>query len=211
MPTVAPPEHDEEGTPDLLKRFIDKFKSATGGLVDRHTAESLLWFRRRVSKDTKLNRQALIKSHGDYKAKRGRENRNTIVGKLFYFHYEAETAGDKERGVFDEFPMVFIFNSTKSKEGKQVLWGLNLHYATPAERAILYMKLLKLKNTKGWTEKTKLRVSWALIKQVAAHPVYTKCVHAYRVDRMKSRMIEIEPYDWEVAVFLQLQRWKKIT
>lgn len=211
MPTKAPDTEElDEDSPAIVQRFIDKFKAAhRGNAIERHTAESLLWFRRRVSKDTKLNRTALIRSHGDYATKKGREQRYSIIGKLFYFHYAAEMAGNKELGVFDEFPMVFIFNKTKTKEGHQVLWGLNLHYATPAERAILYTKLLKLKTTKGWTEKTKLRLTWNLIKQASASKIYEKCVHAYRVDRLLTKMIEIPAKDWEIACFLQLQKWKR--
>lgn len=201
-------EDDDYLKPDIVARFLKKFKSATKGSIERHTIDSLDWFRKRISKDVNISRTALLKDTGDYRTKSGKED-TSLIGKLYYFNYEAEGVGNSELGVYDEYPMVFIFNSTKTKEGKQVLWGLNLHYATPAERATLYMELLKLKTTKGWSEKTKLKMSWNLIKGVASHRLYKKCVHAYRVDRMKSRLVEIKPEDWEVAVFLQLQRWKR--
>ena len=118
MPTkVKDNDEVEDDSPEIVQRFIDKYKAAhRGNAIERHTAESLLWFRRRVSKDTKLNRTALIRSHGDYATKKGREQRYTLIGKLFYFHYAAETAGNKALGVFDEFPMVFIFNKTKTRQ-----------------------------------------------------------------------------------------------
>lgn len=192
--------------PEVLDRYIKKFNSATNGTIERHTKESLEWFRKRLSKDLNVPRMKLIKDAADYKKRTG--NENSLIGRLYYFHYQAEEAGDKELGVYDEFPMVFIFNSTKNKMGQRVLWGLNLHYATPQQRAVLYTQLLKVK-TGGWSSKTKLRLTWNVIKTISSHKLYEKCVHAYRVDRMKSRLIEIDPREWEVATFLQLAKWSR--
>lgn len=199
-------EDDDFVTPDTVQRFIDKFNKATKGAIERHSAESLDWFRRRISKDSNMSKTRMLKQPGDYKKRRGTENR-TLIGKLFYFQYAAENPGDRALGVYDQFPMVFIFNSTRSKEGHKILWGLNMHYATPQQRAVLYSQLLKLKAGKGYTDQTKLRLTWKLIKSVSQHKLYEKCVHAYRVDRLQSQLIEIHPKDWEVAVFLNLQKW----
>jgi hypothetical protein len=103
--------------------------------------------------------------------------------------------------------MTFVFNTSVSEEGKKLIHAINMHYLLPRERAIVYLKLMKLRNKKGWTNATKLKASWALLKSVANHDLLKKAVHTYRVDRLASKMVEIHASDWEVATFLRLEQW----
>lgn len=198
-------EDDDFVSPEIIQSYLKKFNIATKGAVDRNTKESLTWFQKRLAKDTNPNRMALINNHGDYKTRKGTEK--SLIGRLYYFKYQAEMPGDPELPVYDAFPMIFIFNTGKSEEGNSLVWGLNLHYLQPREKSILLLKLLKLKNNKTWSHRTKLKLSWELIKAHVDHKLYKRAVHAYRVDRMKSRLIEILPLDWEICIHLQLQKF----
>lgn len=201
-------EGDQLERPDIIQGFLDKFQKAqqSDATLERHTKASLDWFRKRISKDLNRNRLSMIQHSGDYKRRTGRENK-TLVGRLYYFHYEAVEAGDKDLQVYDAFPMIFIFNTSLSNDGKKLIHALNMHYLQPRERAFVYLKLMKIRNRKGWTNATKLRISWELIKNLMSHNLYEKAVHTYRVDRLRSKMIEIYPEDWEVACFLRLEKW----
>lgn len=206
-------EADDEDfiSPELIQSYINKFKKAqiSNTALERYTKGSLDWFRMRVSKDTKYNRQRLIKGFGDYTRRTGKENR-TLVGRLYYFEYKAVEAGDRENNVYDQYPMVFIFNASKTDDGKKLLHGLNMHYLHPKERAIVYLKLLQVRNKKNYTSAMKLKLSWQIIKTLVNHKLYEKAVHTYRVDRLQSRMIEIHPAHWEIAVFLRLETWVNV-
>lgn len=198
--------------PEIIQSFTDKFATASGNgaLMQRHSRESLDWFRKTVIKNTRYNRRRIIKGNGDYKVRKGREGRSTLVGRLYYFEYDAQEAGDRELGVYDRYPMVFVFNTSVSKEGHKLIHAINMHYLVPRERALVYLKLMKIRNKKGWTNATKLKASWTILKQVAQHSLLKRAVHTYRVDRvMGSRMVEIHAYDWEIAIFLQLAQWVK--
>lgn len=197
--------------PEIIQAFADKFQKASGSgvLMQRHTKESLDWFRKQVSKNMKYNRRRLIKGNGDYKIRKGRENK-TLVGRLYYFEYDAQEAGDRELGVYDRFPMVFVFNTSISNDGKKLLHAINMHYLVPRERALVYLKLMQLRNKKGWSHATKLKASWNLFKSIAQHSLLKRAVHTYRVDRIVgSRMVEIHAADWEIATFLRLEDWRK--
>lgn len=204
-------DDDDYIPPELISSYITKFKKAqmSNSALERFTKSSLDWFRIRVSKDTKYNRQRLIKGYGDYTRRTGKENK-TLVGRLYYFEYKAVHAGDKENNVYDQFPMVFIFNTSKSDDGKKLLHGLNMHYLHPKERAIVYLKLLQVRNKKNYTSAMKLKLSWQIIKTLVNQRLYEKAVHTYRVDRIQSRLIEIHPAHWEIAVFLRLETWVHI-
>src|ERR1700676_2507205 len=136
--------------PEIIQSFTDKFKSAThnGSEMQRHTKDSLNWFRRQVTKNMNYNRRRIIKGPGDYKVRKGRENK-TLVGRLYYFEYAAEEAGDKELQVYDRFPMVFVFNTSVSNDGKKLIHAINMHYLVPRERAVVYLKLMNIRNKKG--------------------------------------------------------------
>lgn len=195
--------------PDIIQSYIDKFNIAavSNPTLIRHTRDSLDWFRKRVSKDLRKNRYDMIRNPGQYRKRTGRENK-TLIGRLFYFHYEAVQAGDKVNGVYDAFPMVFVFNTSKSGEGKNLIHALNVHYLLPRERAKLYLNLMQVLVNPGWTYRTKLRLSWNIIQSYVKDPhIYERAVHTYRVDRLQSRMIEIYPEEWEIAVFLRLEQW----
>lgn len=194
---------DEAIAPDMITKFWLKFFDANPGDVARHGDVALKWFRIQVSKFMNLKADRIIHAPEGYHATAAKGQRG-MIGKLYLFEYEAQEAGDAESGLYDRYPMVFFFNVSKTKEGKTVLWGLNMHYLEPRYKAVLYKELMKLKTTKGWTPKTKLKAQWDLIKTVCQSRLAERAVHAYRVDRVKSRMIEIPASDWIVAVFLQL-------
>lgn len=204
-------DDDDYMRPEIIQSYIDKFEKANnnGTLMARHSTESLQWFRTRVSKDLRYNRTRLLRDAGDYKRRKGRENK-TLIGRLYYFQYAAVEAGDKELGVYDRFPMVFVFNTSKSNEGDLLIHAINMHYLVPRERALVYLKLMKLRNKKGWTNATKLKATWNLLKSVADHDLLKKAVHTYRVDRILApKMVEIHAADWEIATFLRLEDWRK--
>ncbi len=194
--------------PEVIDRYWQKFFKANGYEAERHGEQALEWFRMRISKDLKVHAKQIITAPSGYN-KFSKEHR-TMLGKLYLFEYKAEQAGDEESGTYDRYPMVFFFNMVKNKEGKTLLYGLNMHYLLPKQRAVLYHGLMKLKVSKKWTPNVKLRMQWDMIKKVANHKLMEKAVHAYRVDRLQSRFVEIQPNDWIIAAFLRLERWVQV-
>lgn len=195
--------------PHLIQRYWEKFFQLHPIDVQRHSDAALDWFRKRVSKDLKVRADQIIKSTDDYNRYAEKHDRS-MIGKLYLYEYEAVEAGDEENGVYDKYPTVFFFNISKSKEGKLLYWGLNMHYLLPKERAAVYSGLMKLKAQKGVTPKTKLKLQWDLIKTVCKHPLVERAVHAYRADRIQSRIVEIPATDWPVALFLRIEKWMSV-
>lgn len=199
---------DDLISPDIVQKYKERFKRINGADADRYTKEALTWFRQRITKD-RANQRRILDAR-EYWKKTGTE-RNQIIGKMYFFQYEAEQAGDAELGIYDEFPLVFIFNTSRSKQGKQLIHAINLHYIIPAERQVLLHELLKIRSSKRMRRNTRIKLTWDVIKAVSTAPIYERMVHTYRVDRMKSRLIEIPAQDWGIVVFLQLQRWVSLS
>lgn len=209
MATPNKPEDEDEVSPLLIQRYNQMFTNLTKGQIQRHTKESLDWFRLRLSKDLHVKANQIIKSTA-YAKRTGHENKG-LIGRMFLFDYSAQNPGDAELGIYDQYPLVFFFNSTKTKDGHTVLFGLNCHYLKPKERMLFFLQLLKLKNSAGYKpKKARLKLTWDAIKRVATHKYFERCVHAYRVDRIQSKLVEIKPFDWEQVIFLSLQHWVHI-
>lgn len=201
-------EDPDAVSPEVVQRFRDRFLKANGVTADMYTREALDWFRREVSKNMNPKAHQIFESRA-YKKRSG--EKKGLIGRLYLFEYDAKEAGDAETGVYDRFPMVFFFNQVKNQAGQTVLYGLNMHYLAPAVRAKVYASLLQLKTQKNMNARQKLRLEWQVIKAVSSHAAVERAVHAYRVDRLKTPLHEIAPRDWSIAVFLQLQKWIKIS
>ena len=195
-----------ENTPDLVRRYIRKFREANGVNAQRHTKESTLWFQKRVSKDFNVRTQRKQLMETD--AYRHRGAGAIEIGRMYLFHYDAIDEGGK-LPYWDMFPVTFFFNKSVSKAGKPLLHGLNLHYLPPKLRYILLMELLKLKTSKGYTPKTRLRLQYEAIKRASQTGVFAPCVKTYRVDHVMSHMTEINANDWEIVTFLNIDQWVK--
>lgn len=196
-------------SPKLIQGFWNRFFKYHPLDFERFGKEALNWFRINVSKTTSVKAETIIRGHEDYTAIAA-SNSKSRIGKLYLYKYKAETAGDEKTGLYDMYPMVFIFNVSKTKTNKLLVHALNMHYLYPKQRYILYLELIKLKTSKTFSEKTKLRLQWQAIKAASSSKLFEKAVHTYRLDRFQSQMIEIPAYDWPVAVFLQIQKWHKI-
>lgn len=195
-------------SPLVVQRFKEKFWKVYPRDADRLSDESLNWFRSRVIKDIKVKQSALLNS-SVYSKKSGTENKQ-LIGKLYFYEYKAVVAGDSDNDIYDQYPLCFFFSSSKTKDDKTLLHGLNIHYLAPKERMILLQGLLTLRSSKTTRPGMRLKLSWEVIKSVSKHALYEKAVHSYRVDRLMSRLVEVPANDWSVVVFLQLQKWKAI-
>lgn len=195
-------------SPKNIELYWSKFFKANKVQEKQYSDEAVEWFRKRVTKDLKVQAGKIIDGPSDYKKRTSKQTARLSSGSLYTFEYEAEAPGG-DHGMYDRFPMVFFFNSYKSKEGKWILLGLNVHYLTPMQRAHLYKGIMTLKNTKGISERTRLRLEWEAITTVAGNKIAEQAIHAYRADRFASQVVEVSPQDWIVAVFLRSERWVK--
>jgi hypothetical protein len=198
---------EEVLSPNIIQRYKDKFTNLTSMKVNLFSDEAITWFRTRISKDSRPNQNTLLNS--SYKKKKA-SGSPSLIGKLYFYHYKAEMAGDPITGTYDAYPMVFFFNSKKDLAGNTILYGLNVHYLSPKEKQILFLEILKVRSTKNITERTRSKITWDIIKSVVSSSIYEKAVHAYRVDRFKSPMVEIPPTDWSIAVFLKLEKFVRV-
>lgn len=190
----------EAQAPDLVKNFTARWRLATGGKLDEFSVEALKWFQREVSKNTKVNGNRLFTDQSNYKKIEGG---GAMIGKMYLYKYKAV-----DTGIWDALPLVFFFNMSTSNDGYSLLHGVNVHYLPLPLRTKFLLELMKLKTSKKKGAKARLRMTWNLIKGVSKSNAYKGAVHTYRVDRIKSQLIEIPMYNWNVVNYLRIAKFQ---
>jgi len=124
---------------------------------------------------------------------------NIILGKMFFYKYDPKWA--KKLPYWDMYPLVFPFE--KAPGG---FYGLNLHYIPPRDRAILMDSLNKYASNEKYDKTTRLELTYALLKGYGrAKP----CVKRYLGDHVASSTVRIDADEWEIAIFLPVERFQK--
>ena len=181
---------------------IDSFNTIlTAGLKQGHipgkTKQARDWFRETAAKFKGVSEGNLMQS--------GNALTSIInVGNMYMFVYDAKHK--KTLPYWDAFPLVFPVS--KTPDG---FIGLNMHYLPLPLRAKLMDMLYTMVTDTNTTEKTKLKATYTMLKDSIAHKLIKPCVKRYLTANMSSRFIFVEPAEWDIALFLPVQRFQNAT
>ena len=126
-----------------------------------------------------------------------------MMGRMFMFEYEAKHA--KTLPYYDSFPLIFPIEF--QADG---FLGINLHYLPYNWRAILMDNLYDLRTNENMDESTRLALAmngYKMLSKSAKYRYFKPCVKKYLYDQVNSRYMEIPPEEWEIALFLPLERF----
>jgi hypothetical protein len=165
---------------------------AAGKLPGR--PDSRDWFRNQARRVVHVNVNRLLQDP--------RTADQMMPGKMYLFGYDPKW---KEKlPYYDAFPLIFPF----SIRGDRV-WGINLHYLPIPLRAALMDELYSLVDNRFKNENKKLRMSYEVLNGAARFRIFKPCIKSYLRGHFMSKFLEI-PYDeWDIAMALPLQRFKK--
>jgi hypothetical protein len=126
-----------------------------------------------------------------------------IPGNMYLFIYEAKYSDSLP--YWDRVPLCMPFDVIPGGFS-----GLNLHYLPPLLRAQLLGKILE-HTDKTLNEKSKIDISWSLLKDFGRFPEARPTVKKYLYNHVKSRFLKIDPTHWKASIFLPLQLFQKNT
>jgi len=176
----------------------------------RFSSESIRWLNANVQK----LRTARSISNGVIQEP-GRPVTKVAKGKLFFFKYDPKYADTLP--YYDTFPLVLILDEY-TEDGHKGFLGLNLHYLPVKARAVFLDQLLQ-KGVFG-AEKhggrydmagdiRKIQISYEILKSVKRLKMFEPCLKRYLTARLRSPLLHIEPHEWETALFLPVEQFKK--
>ena len=126
----------------------------------------------------------------------------SVLGKMYFYSYDPKWKNDLPW--YDTFPLVFLIE--KYENG---FLGLNFHYLAPKHRAILMDQLKAFANNKKYDETTKLKLTYDMLKGFTKIKRARPTVHRYLTSKVKSKFVLVNADEWEVALFLPVERFRK--
>lgn len=166
------------------------------GQIPARTDAARNWYRDAAGQRRRINERSLINSETSRFKSRMR------IGDMYMFYYDPK---HKETlPYYDRFPLVFPI---KKAEGGFL--GLNMHYLPLPLRARLMDALYDLSLNQRYDETTRLRLNYDVLNSAAKFRLFKPCIKHYLMDHMDSRFWYVYPSEWDIALFLPLERFKK--
>jgi hypothetical protein len=164
--------------------------------INPRTQESREWFRRRIQRLTRVNRESLMREQEiNRKASHS-------YGSMFMYFYDPK---HKDKLPFyDRFPLTIPIEPAEGG-----FRGINLHYLPPVLRAKFLDALLESTNNKKYDESTRFRLTYELLKGARRMRYFKPCLKHYLLAHVKSRFAEVPATEWEIAAFLPTAQWEK--
>lgn len=163
--------------------------------------KSVWWYMRNVQKiigATSASPNATMQSD------LGQMKSNVEIGSMYLYYYDPKWK--KELPFYDTFPLVLPFGPAPGG-----FYGINLHYAPYMVRAKILGELLNFASSKTYSDTTKIKMSYELLKGLSTANEVKPCIKHYLTPHVRSRFLKINPIDWKTVIFLPLEQFQKKT
>ena len=191
----------------IFQRLVDQ-----GAPASKDVSTSRDWFR---SHTVNISPQNILRSpdpeqHTMPRFRKKLRPGRFEVGRMVTFQYDPK--GKDALPYYDIYPLVFVIDV--DREG---FLGLNLHYLPPVLRAKLMDGLWDFvpkhqDETLEDTDKLSGQMTfkpYQTLKRIRSLRYFRPCLKRYLNSNVMSRLVQIYPDEWNNAVFLPTQRFKK--
>ncbi len=167
------------------------------GQIPARTEAARKWYRD-TAKGSRISENKLLTSD------KNRMVNFPTVGEMFIFRYDAKHKDTLP--YWDALPCIFIVDV-----GPNYFYGLNLHYINPRARAKLMDALYEIANNTRYDTKTKLNISYKVLKSASKFKYFKPCFKKYLFSHKRSQFLRILSSEWDIALFLPVANWQKKT
>jgi hypothetical protein len=164
--------------------------------IPTRTDESLKWFRNRLKDMRNISRNTLLKDPAL------KQRQRFGVGNMYMYFYDPKHR--ETLPYYDAFPLTIMIGPAKGG-----FLGLNLHYLPLQLRAKLFDNLLKTTNNKHFNETTKFKVNYNMLQGAAKMKEFKPCIKHYLTTQVDSKIVLVEPPEWEIALFMPVEQFMK--
>ena len=149
------------------------------------------WYKDKIKEFGKPSAMDLIRD--------GKRANIPYVGKLNMFFYSPKHA--KTLPYYDTFPLVLPLE--RYSDG---FLGINFHYLPIPLRVKLLDRLVDFTNNTDFDERTRLMVNYTKLKSIK---LIRPTIHKYLAGYTKTQFRRIDADEWQIAVLLPVQRFRK--
>jgi len=159
--------------------------------------DSINWLQQKVRE---------IRNPGYEVAKIARERTRRVtfplLGRLYFFYYDPKYADVLP--YYDIFPLTLVL-----KRYNDGFLGLNLHYLPPIQRAMFLDRLSGYTILDENEDPERIRITYSILSASRKYKAFEPCLKRYLYDHMGSRLLRVDPPEWETALFLPVERFQK--
>ena len=165
------------------------------GQIPARTQAARDWFRNKA-RGTSATPEAIVRGE------KARYKTRVSMGKMYLFNYDPKTKATLP--YYDRYPLIFPVQGAPGG-----FYGINMHYLPYVLRARLMDALYDLSSNERYDERTKLRLSYDILKGATKYKAFKPTFKRYLSSHVRSRFIEINSSEWDIALFLPLESFAK--
>jgi hypothetical protein len=173
----------------------------TAGQVPARTKSAREWYRNAAGQVLDGARGLSPKTaekHWEPKRKVGQME----PGMMYMFRYDPKHK--KTLPYYDTFPVIFPIDIDTDS-----FLGINFHYLPPVSRAKLMNALYTVTTDKRFDEKTKIVATYQILSAASKFKLFKPTVKRYLKEHVRSPYLEITAKEWDIAIFLPTENFKK--
>ena len=179
----------------MAERLFDRLEQeAFRAGIQARTQQSMAWFRKRVS-NLRVSRVGLL-AQGPQRAKHS-------YGRMYNFQYDPKFKTSLP--YYDRFPLCIPIQRAKGG-----FHGINLHYLHPVIRAQFLDSLMDFANDQTFSVGAKMKLTYDMLKGSSTLKWFKPCFKHYLASNIQSPLLLIQPADWEIAIFLPTDSFRKV-
>lgn len=183
----------------MAKIFTDILaKGIRQGQVPARTAAAREWYRNQA-RGSRTSAEEVF-STTSKKDTRATVSNESHIGQMLLFQYDAKHKDTLP--YYDRFPLIFPINIVKGG-----FMGINMHYLPPQLRAQLMDQLYSISSNDRYDAKTRLNLSYDVLNGASKFRLFKPTIKRYLQRQVRSRFIKIASSEWDIALFLPLQKF----
>lgn len=170
-------------------------KGVRAGQMPARTESAREWYRNTAQEYKNINETKLMKGGNE------RLTNRPMIGSMYMYYYDPKHKATLP--YYDRFPLVFPYRKVENG-----FMGLNLHYLPLNYRAKLMDALYDVANNDKFDETTKLKFNYNILNSASKYKYFAPCVKHYLTEQVRSRFLYVYPSEWDIALFLPLERFQ---
>ena len=173
-------------------------KGVRAGQLPARTQDARQWYRDTAQSYKRLDERNLMKSDTE------RLTNRIMIGSMYMYYYDPKHKATLP--YYDRFPLVFPYKKVPGG-----FMGLNLHYLPLQYRAKLMDALYDVSTNDKYDETTKLKLNYSVLNSASRFKYFAPCVKHYLNEQVRSRFLYVYPSEWDISLFLPLERFQGAT
>ena len=173
-------------------------KGAQQGVVPAKTKVAREWYRSAAGKLMGNISPSTFEKRTD----EARKVPTMEFGYMYAFKYDPKHKADLP--YYDTFPLIFPV-----KMESDGFLGINFHYLPPVLRAKLMDALYSTLTNKKYDDSTRVRISYSILQSASKYRYFKPTLKKYLRAHVRSQFLEIQVQEWDIALFLPTESFRK--